>query len=353
MGKLVAAAVIAATSAGAVGTGVVVSRASSEALPQARVERVVDGDTLDVLVDGTRTRIRLLNVDAPETKHPSRPVECLGPEAAAYLTKVLPTGTSVSLEYDVERRDRYGRTLAGVRLADGSLVNTMLARRGLAVPVVFGQNRRFYPAVLKAKSEAEASRVGFFGGASECTVPARLSDAEAKVSSATSGPSEGGKVATAAVTALAADLGASSPALEVRALGRPGITAAKTKVVSLGRQLAREGKSAAPISSPTTRRAATPTRTSEPRGTTRRETAASPTTRPRITPQPQPQPQPRQTPRLPQPRQTAQSPRLPEPQRTPRAEAPKPPSGGGRPSNAAPCRSYAPGGKTWTPIPCP
>lgn len=48
----------------------------------ATVAKVVDGDTIDVRYDGETHRVRLLNVDTPESVDPAKPVECLGPEAS-------------------------------------------------------------------------------------------------------------------------------------------------------------------------------------------------------------------------------------------------------------------------------
>src|SRR5262245_6027922 len=64
-----------------------------------RVERVVDGDTL--LLEGG-IRVRLLGVNTPETKHPSRPVEPLGEEASAFTRDFVKGGT-VRLRFDRER----------------------------------------------------------------------------------------------------------------------------------------------------------------------------------------------------------------------------------------------------------
>ena len=90
------------------------------------VERVVDGDTIIVRDVG---RVRLIGVDTPETVHPGRPVEFFGREASAF-TKRLVDGKRVRLEYDQQRTDRYGRTLAYVHLADGTFVNAEIIRRG-------------------------------------------------------------------------------------------------------------------------------------------------------------------------------------------------------------------------------
>jgi micrococcal nuclease len=60
------------------------------------VERVIDADTL-VMENGER--VRLIGVDTPETKHPNRPVEHFGKEAAAF-TRCMVEGTRVRLEFD-------------------------------------------------------------------------------------------------------------------------------------------------------------------------------------------------------------------------------------------------------------
>src|SRR5690606_37687278 len=122
------------------------------------VVRVVDGDTLVAVVAGEETTIRLLNIDTPETKHPDEEVQCLGPEATAFLTERLPAGTEIELEYDEERLDRYDRTLAAVYESE-SLINAEIAAAGLGVPVYFAPNDRFLPEVEKASMEARESQV--------------------------------------------------------------------------------------------------------------------------------------------------------------------------------------------------
>jgi endonuclease YncB( thermonuclease family) len=70
-----------------------------------KVRRVIDGDTL-TLENGED--VRLIGVDTPETKHPKKPVERFGKEAAAF-TKRLVEGQEVQLEYNQQRKDKYGR----------------------------------------------------------------------------------------------------------------------------------------------------------------------------------------------------------------------------------------------------
>nr|WP_298986604.1 thermonuclease family protein [uncultured Micrococcus sp.] len=144
------------------------------------VVRVVDGDTVDVRKDGEAavTRVRLLNIDTPETKHPSKAVQCRGPEAAALLESLLEEGDHVTLQYDEERYDRFHRTLAGV-FEGATLVNAEIARAGLGVPVVFEPNRRFYDEVLAAWNEAEEDGAGLNQPGLDCSLPVMAEQAPA------------------------------------------------------------------------------------------------------------------------------------------------------------------------------
>ncbi|MGB5953618.1 MAG: thermonuclease family protein [Ornithinimicrobium sp.] len=132
------------------------------------VERVVDGDTIDVLRDGEAIRVRLLNIDTPESVDPNRPQECLGEEASAYLSQLLPAGSEVELQYDEERFDPYDRELAAVFL-DDVLVNAEIARAGYGEPLLIEPNDRFYADVQAAWDHADAAQVGLFSPQAPCT----------------------------------------------------------------------------------------------------------------------------------------------------------------------------------------
>ena len=129
------------------------------------VESISDGDTLRVTLGEVSTRVRLLNIDTPETHHPSKPVECMGPEATAALKSMISPGDTVVLRYDRQLYDRYDRLLAGV-YADGVLLNAEMARLGYGEPAVFDGNDRFLPEVKAAWEQARANGVGRFSG--EC-----------------------------------------------------------------------------------------------------------------------------------------------------------------------------------------
>ena len=124
------------------------------------VERVVDGDT--IIVQGIG-RVRLIGVDTPETVHPNRPVEFFGKEASAFTRRML-EGKRVRLEYDQERQDRYGRTLAYVYLADGTFANAEIIRRG------YGHAYTRFPfrhmeSFRQFEREARSNRRGLWGTA--------------------------------------------------------------------------------------------------------------------------------------------------------------------------------------------
>lgn len=157
------------------GTSVAVASVPAPAgAGRAVVERVVDGDTVDVRLDGVMRRIRLLNINTPETVDPDKPVECLGPEASAFLKSLLPAGIEGTLAYDQERIDRYDRTLAALYTPSGTLVNAEIARQGLGAALVVGGNDRFYPAVARARDEAVAAHRGLYATDVACTVPAQV-----------------------------------------------------------------------------------------------------------------------------------------------------------------------------------
>lgn len=99
------------------------------------VVAVIDGDTLDLDVpDGSSatTRVRLWGINTPERGRQGRPAET-GAEAATERTQELALGQRVTLRLEPHRlRGQYGRLLAYVVLADGTILNERLLSEGLA-----------------------------------------------------------------------------------------------------------------------------------------------------------------------------------------------------------------------------
>ncbi len=134
----------------------------------ATVKSVTDGDTIVVTLDtGGEERVRFLNVNAPEL-HGEQPETCLGQEAKEFTESVLPAGIRVELKTDREKRDRYGRLLAGVYVGS-DFVNEDLARAGLGVPMTIEPNTKFRAAIEAANADAKTSKAGIYADSVECT----------------------------------------------------------------------------------------------------------------------------------------------------------------------------------------
>jgi micrococcal nuclease len=120
------------------------------------VTRVVDGDTIEVRLDGRIEDVRYIGVDTPETVKPGAPVDCFGPQASAFNHQMV-EGRRVRLVFDVQLRDVYGRLLAYVYLGD-RFVSAELVRRGLARTLTIPPDDRF--AGRLKRLEIAASRAG-------------------------------------------------------------------------------------------------------------------------------------------------------------------------------------------------
>lgn len=130
----------------------------------ATVVEVVDGDTLVVRIGEAEEPVRLIGIDTPETVAPGRPVECYGPEASQQLRTLLPPGTTVRLERDVEPRDQYGRLLAYVyRAGDDLFVNQAMIADGFAATLVFRPNTAWRAELAQTEHDARSQRVGLWG----------------------------------------------------------------------------------------------------------------------------------------------------------------------------------------------
>lgn len=111
------------------------------------VAEVVDGDTVDIdAADGDQptTRVRLIGVDTPETKHPTVGPMYFGQEATAF-TRRAAEGRRVTILLDTvsAERDRYGRLLAYVLLPDGRVLNEELIRNGFGYADLRFEHGRF------------------------------------------------------------------------------------------------------------------------------------------------------------------------------------------------------------------
>jgi micrococcal nuclease len=130
-------------------------------LPSATIARVIDGDTVDVTLDGQPLRVRLIGIDTPETVDPRKPIECFGREASARAHELL-DGQAVFIEDDPSQGDvdRYGRALRYIWLADGRLFNLELVAQGYAFEYTYNLPYRYQAQFKQAQRDARAQQRG-------------------------------------------------------------------------------------------------------------------------------------------------------------------------------------------------
>ncbi|MCP4541884.1 MAG: hypothetical protein GY832_32545 [Chloroflexi bacterium] len=140
-----------------------------DAVTTAIVSHVSDGDTLDVTwPSGATARIRLIGVDTPETTFPPEgEAECYGPKASDYTKSLLPEGSDVTLRYDRQRLDPYGRTLAYVYLDTGQMLNAALLENGYARVLIVQPNDAYADLFYSLEDQAKANQTGLWGACPE------------------------------------------------------------------------------------------------------------------------------------------------------------------------------------------
>jgi micrococcal nuclease len=121
----------------------------------AALSRVIDADTIEVLLDGQPYRVRYLGMDAPE------PDEWLGPEAADANRQLL-AGGAVLLERDRSDADQYGRLLRYVWVGD-MMVNAELVRLGFGRAWNVAPDERYREHLLLLEQEARTAGRGLWG----------------------------------------------------------------------------------------------------------------------------------------------------------------------------------------------
>ncbi len=134
-----------------------------------RVTSVLDGDTLIANVAGHEVTLRLLGIDTPEIVDPRKPVQCYGPEASAKARELL-AGKEIYIEKDGIKEhttgnyDKYGRVLAYVKMADGTLYNQKMIEEGFAREYTFGKEKYIYQKEFKdVQKKAKKEKVGLWG----------------------------------------------------------------------------------------------------------------------------------------------------------------------------------------------
>lgn len=124
-----------------------------------RVEKVHDGDTITARVENRYEKIRLIGIDTPEMGQ--RP---WGSKAKEYLVGLIDASSqTLTIEYDIEHRDKYGRILAYIWANDGRLINEEMLRSGYAVLFTFPPNVKYVDRFISAQKEAKDKKLGIWG----------------------------------------------------------------------------------------------------------------------------------------------------------------------------------------------
>jgi len=135
------------------------------------VSRVVDGDTLKL---SGGERVRLIGVDTPEVHYSDKLlrdakksgkdiayIQAMGKKASEF-TKSLCADKRVRLEFDAEKRDRYGRLLAYVYLEDGTFVNAKIIEEGYGQVMTIPPNVKYADLFLQLQREARENARGLW-----------------------------------------------------------------------------------------------------------------------------------------------------------------------------------------------
>lgn len=125
------------------------------------VVRVVDGDTIVVKYNGVDEKVRLIGIDTPESVHADESKNTKEGVMVSDYTKKMLTGKKVGLEFDVSKRDKYGRLLAYVYL-DGEMYNKILLKEGYARVATYPPNVKYVDEFVKLQKEARENNKGLW-----------------------------------------------------------------------------------------------------------------------------------------------------------------------------------------------
>ena len=139
------------------------------------VTRIIDGDVIQVLYGGVERRIRLIGIDAPESRidrkalkdanmseHDIETIVEMGAKAKAYVNGLIKRGDFITIEFDVKKMDRYGRLLCYVYLSNGKMLNEEIVKAGYANIEAIPPNVKHKDRFLNAFNYAEETKGGLW-----------------------------------------------------------------------------------------------------------------------------------------------------------------------------------------------
>ena len=139
------------------------------------VTRIIDGDIIQALYGGVEKRIRLIGIDAPESRidrkamkdanmseHDIKTIVEMGKKAKAYVNGLIKRGDLITIEFDVQERDKYGRLLGYVYLSNGKMLNEEIVKAGYANVMTIPPNVKYKDRFIGAYQEAEEDKRGLW-----------------------------------------------------------------------------------------------------------------------------------------------------------------------------------------------
>ncbi len=140
------------------------------------VVRIVDGDTLKVRYWGKEESIRLIGIDTPESRankkakrdakrsgQDIKTITSMGKRATEYVEGLIKTGDLITIEFDAQERDRYGRLLGYVYLPNGKMLNEEIVKAGYANVMTKPPNVKYKDRFMKAYKQARERKRGLWG----------------------------------------------------------------------------------------------------------------------------------------------------------------------------------------------
>ena len=139
------------------------------------VTRIIDGDVIQIIYGGVEKRVRLIGIDAPESRidrealkeanvseHDIEAIVEMGAKAKAYVNGLIKRGNFITIEFDVKEMDRYGRLLCYVYLSNGKMLNEEIVRAGYANAKSIPPNVKYKDRFLNAFKYAKESERGLW-----------------------------------------------------------------------------------------------------------------------------------------------------------------------------------------------
>ncbi len=139
------------------------------------VTRIIEGDIIQALYGGVEKRIRLIGIDTPESRvnrkakkdanmseHDLKTIIEMGKKAKAYVDGLIKRGDLITIEFDVQERDKYGRLLGYVYLSNGKMLNEEIVKAGYANIMTIPPNVKYKDRFIGAYQEAEEDKRGLW-----------------------------------------------------------------------------------------------------------------------------------------------------------------------------------------------